>query len=683
MVRTLNNDLIGGRLRFFLENWKQITSDRSILQAISGFKIQFDEEVSSYKVHPINFNQSERIIMQEQIEKLITKGVITTSQHEIGETVSNVFLRRKKDGVKYRMILNLKPLNKFVEYHHFKMDSLETAKLMMKKDCYLASVDLSDAYFSVPIHTSHRKFLKFLFNGQLYEFTALPQGLACAPRLFTKILKPFYAKMRELGHQCMGYIDDSFVVADTVEECLDAVNDMILQFEKLGFVINKEKSILTPVHSLEFLGYKLDSKSMTVSLPSDKAERIVQMCRKLIAADESTIQFLSEVLGTMNAYCNGVEYGRLHCRSLEILKNVALKVNQGNFEGKVSLNSSCVKDCEWWIANAKTSVRHIIHNNPDVVIFTDASKGGDGHVGGWGAIRDTISTGGRWSFDEGKFDINVLESYAAYFGLKSLCADEHNVHVQIKSDNTCAVSYINQMGGTRSVHCNKVAREMWDWAMARNIWISATHVAGVDNPADKHSRIFHDTTEWKLNEAVFESLTERWGLPDVDLFASRLNHQVDRYVSWGPDPDAIHIDAFTMKWHGDLYFVNPPFSLLSRVVQKLQLDQSEAIIIAPSWKTQVWFSSLMKLLIDVPLLLPRAQKLLYLPYDPKKTHPLLPRLMACRVSGDVMKHKDFLNRQSMSSWHPGETVRKNNTNATLKDGLNFVVNGVSITCDRL
>ena len=71
----------------------------------------------------------------------------------------------------------------------------------------------------MPVAQEEREFLRFLWEGQMFQFVALPNGLASAPRIFTKILTPLYAKLREIGHECFPYIDNSFVVADTVEKC--------------------------------------------------------------------------------------------------------------------------------------------------------------------------------------------------------------------------------------------------------------------------------------------------------------------------------------------------------------------------------------------------------------------------------------------------------------------------------
>ena len=76
----------------------------------------------------------------------------------------------------------------------------------------MGSIDLKDAYFSISIHRDHQKYLKFYLKNTLYQFNCLLQGLACAPRLFTKLIKPVFASLRERGHVSSGYLDDSRLV---------------------------------------------------------------------------------------------------------------------------------------------------------------------------------------------------------------------------------------------------------------------------------------------------------------------------------------------------------------------------------------------------------------------------------------------------------------------------------------
>lgn len=91
-------------------------------------------------------------------------------------------------------------MNKHVTYHHFKMESLTSAVNLMTQNCYMASIDLNDAYYSVPIHEDFQKYLCFQWQGNIYAYTCLPNGIASAPRLFTKICKLINATLRNEGH---------------------------------------------------------------------------------------------------------------------------------------------------------------------------------------------------------------------------------------------------------------------------------------------------------------------------------------------------------------------------------------------------------------------------------------------------------------------------------------------------
>ena len=76
-----------------------------------------------------------------------------------------------------------------------------------------------------------------------------------------------------------------------------------------------------------------------------------------------------------------------------------------------------------------------------------------------------------------------------------------------------------------------MAREIWLGCKEVGIWISISHIPGIDNEiADKASRVFNDQTEWKLDDNIFSRRTNILGIPDVDLFVSRLNYQILPYV---------------------------------------------------------------------------------------------------------------------------------------------------------
>ena len=103
---------------------------------------------------------------------------------------------------------------------------------------YLTSTDLTDAYFSLRIDSDYCKFLRFTWRGILYEFKVLCFGLASAPRVFTKVLKPVYAFFRQHGIRCIYYIDDSLVMNQEFSECLQNTNFIAERLVFLGYGIN-------------------------------------------------------------------------------------------------------------------------------------------------------------------------------------------------------------------------------------------------------------------------------------------------------------------------------------------------------------------------------------------------------------------------------------------------------------
>lgn len=344
----------------------------------------------TYPVGNIKFSPNEAEIIDIELDKLLLKGVIEQATPCNCQFISTMFLRKKKNGT-YRMILNLKGLNESIEYVHFKMESLTCAIQLMKEKCYMASIDLTDAYYTVPIAVEHRKYLRFKWKNTLYQYICLPNGLASAPRYFTKLLKPVYSTLRSKGYLNVSYIDDCYLQGSNEEECLDIIITTQKLFEKLGFIISYEKSVLNPCQKLVFLGFVLDSTSMRVYLTTDKAAKNVLACKQLLEKNHVTIREVSKVIGLLVSSLPCVQYGSLFYRSIEIDKNKALKVSKGNFEAYMTLSPESKADLKWWITNLSVAYKNILQNNPDVEMKTDASKTG------WGAVYEGQAAQGRWT----------------------------------------------------------------------------------------------------------------------------------------------------------------------------------------------------------------------------------------------------------------------------------------------
>jgi hypothetical protein len=137
-----------------------------------------------------------------------------------------------------------------------------------------------------------------------------------------------------------------------------------------------------------------------------------------------------------------------------------------------------------------------------------------------------------------------------------------------------------------------------------------------------------------LNKYAFRQINKSLGAPDVDLFASRLNNQLPRYVSWLPDPGEMAVDAFSIDWSNWFFYAFPPFCLIGKCLQKIKQDLAHGILVVPYWPTQPWFSVLQAMLVTEPLLICKHKRLLLQPVS-NAIHPLNDRidLLCCRLSG--------------------------------------------------
>ena len=184
----------------------------------------------------------------------------------------------------------------------------------MTPNCFMATIDLKDAYYSVPVNVNHRRYLRFIWKNQLFQYTCLPNGLSSAPRLFTKILKPLYATLRSQGFENVGYIDDSYLQGGTFADCDTNVAVTANLFCNLGFLLNHEKSVFEPRQIITFLGFVLNAAAMTVALTPGKASKLVTKAKTILGKQSPFIREVSELIGLMVSSFPGVMHGPLFYR---------------------------------------------------------------------------------------------------------------------------------------------------------------------------------------------------------------------------------------------------------------------------------------------------------------------------------------------------------------------------------
>ena len=124
---------------------------QNILKIVTGCGIDFVSIPSQkFEPRPISVTETERKVIDGQIQEFLDKGVIMPCENEPGESISTRFTRPQKDGSS-RVSLNLRRLNHLVECQHFKMDTIQPWISFIQEDDFMGSIDLKDAHYSIPV----------------------------------------------------------------------------------------------------------------------------------------------------------------------------------------------------------------------------------------------------------------------------------------------------------------------------------------------------------------------------------------------------------------------------------------------------------------------------------------------------------------------------------------------------
>ena len=239
---------LAGRTVLHLENWAKITDSQWVLDTVAGYKLEL-EKIPCQTHHPVTVaqrNQEEPI--HQEVQTLLDKGAVIEvppAQADKG-FYSTLFLVLKKEG-QNRPVVNIRPLNRFVKAEHFKMEGMHIVRNLLQEGDWMTRLDLKDAYFAIPVHKHHQKYLRFRWRNKSYQFQSLPFSLSTAPRTFTKVLRPVIGLLRELGIRCVIYLDDILIMNQDKELARQQTWAAIDLLESLGFLVNYNKSVLDPV----------------------------------------------------------------------------------------------------------------------------------------------------------------------------------------------------------------------------------------------------------------------------------------------------------------------------------------------------------------------------------------------------------------------------------------------------
>ena len=643
----INNNFVAGGIGQCHQAWSELTSDPDILDSVQGVKLDFFEDpVQDRLPHEIQFNKQEAEAVQNELEKFLELGIIRKSKINQGDFVSNLFARPKKDKNQVRLILNLKPLNRFINFIHFKMEGLQSALDLIRPGMVMASIDFVNSFYSVPVHPDHTKYLKCVCLGEVYEFLCLPMGYSQSPLHFCKLLKvPLSELRRKYGHTITSFVDDLLLLEDTPAELVTSIRHSIDLLQNLGYTINARKSELVPTTRICYLGFWLDSIEMSIAMTEEKALKLKDLGLKILNLRHVEIRSFASLVGQMIAALPAVKFGAVHVKTLEISKNKALMSNNRDFSCFMDVSDWDAVDIRWWCDHIVGAKRLLTPLPITKTIFSDASTEGYGFFD----QDENRRVGGRWSEAEKSHHINWLEIVAAHIALRACCADLHDCHIKLFLDSQVAIACIRNSGSTKSLPCQAATRKLILFCEAHNLDISLQYIKSEDNKqADTASRVFKNPdTEWSLDIKVFNKLLSIFQVtPDIDMFASRLNNKVEKFCSWEWEPGCSFTDALHVDWNMfTCIYAFPPFSIIGATIRKFRESRTQRLLlIIPDWPTQPYYTQALRQVIHRPVVIKVKNKTLRLSHDSSVKHPMAGklRLLALLLSNNDIEIEGFL-----------------------------------------
>ena len=215
-----------------------------------GYRVPFKDSPPPLSRTPVSFPTYRAGFPQAQalwqeVEAMLAKGTLEIARDLGTGFYSRLFLVEKASGG-WRPMIDLSHLNEFIQLTLFKMETVASVLLPVREGDFLASLDLKDAYFQIPIHPSSRKLLRFTSEGTVYQFRALCFGLPTAPQVFTRVFAAVSALAHSHGIRLLRYLDDWLVLSSSEREPKQAVQSLLSICRTLAIVINEKKSDLVP-----------------------------------------------------------------------------------------------------------------------------------------------------------------------------------------------------------------------------------------------------------------------------------------------------------------------------------------------------------------------------------------------------------------------------------------------------
>ena len=344
--------------------------------------VRFPLILSEYKTLPKDQ------ALADCIQSLLSKNAIERVENVKSLGFCSHLFQVPKPHQRWRPVIDFSRLNTFLHVEKFKMETPESIRTSLVPGEWVLSIDLSDAYLHIPIHPNSRKYLRFCHRSQVFQFTSLPFRLATAPQVFTMIVKQVKLMALSRGLRLHQYLDDWLIMSQSQEEAQVNTQAVVDLTQSLGWIINQEKSELTPTQVFSFVGYEYHLDSALVKPTQERWLKLQDLILRLQSKHVLTARCLMSLNGLLASMEKMVPEGRLHMRPFQFHLKGHWRYPQ-SLDNLLPWTDVISAHLDWWQNPANVMKGADLHpKDYSIQLFTDASNEG------WGAHLDQRSTQG-------------------------------------------------------------------------------------------------------------------------------------------------------------------------------------------------------------------------------------------------------------------------------------------------
>ena len=342
----------------------------------------------------------------------------------------------------------------------FKYEDLRSLSQALEEGHWFFTWDLTSGYHHVDICLEHQRYPGFSwqFNGTLryFTFTVLPFGLSSACFCFTKLLRPLVNRWRSMGHNSFIYLDDG--LGSQPDKCSAAAAAIIQkkELDSSGLLVNEDKSHWHPMQVGEWLGFVINTITMTFHIPERKVEKLKSLLGSAIGDTSSSYRELARIAGSIISVALAVgPISRLLTRQMYL----AIE-SRSAWDHTLRFSAALLEELRFWYNNIDSFNGYSLRPPPDssTVIFSDAS---DVAFGGFSASLDGVMASGMFTSEDLGQSSTYRELKAIYHVLLSYAEQLRQKRVKVFTDNQGAARIVSV--GSSKVHLQSVAMSIFDF----------------------------------------------------------------------------------------------------------------------------------------------------------------------------------------------------------------------------